>query len=192
MISKRLQRWIPVLPLVIASLFIALAIEQALPFWQKAFRSDNSAISWLSSAQLWTIAFLYLMLIQEKRISEKLGYWLFLSFLLLAIDEQFQFHEQWKYQCIDWLAACKNSWVTEAPMILIVIIGSLSAFLFYSECRTNLAKGFLITSVALGFTSIYIDLFPTPYLMTILEEGFEVMAEACWLSSLLALNKPVE
>lgn len=191
MILKRLQFWIPIFPVVIALTFIALAIEQALPFWQKAFRSDNSVISWLSSAQLWAIAFLYLILIQEKRISDKLGYWLFLSFILLAIDEQFQFHELWKYQCIDWFDACKHRWITEAPMGLLVILGGLSAFLFYAECRNKMAKGFLITSFILGLIAIYIDLFPAPYIMTILEEGFEVMAEAFWLSSLLALKKTI-
>jgi hypothetical protein len=181
--------WISIFPLIIAIVFIALAIAQALPFWQKAFRSDNSAISWLSSAQLWSIAFIYLLLIQEKTISEKLGGWLFLSFIVLAIDEQFHFHEQWKYQCMDWLSACKNTWIKEAPMIFLVIIGSVSAFLYYGECQNKMARVFLSTSFMLGLTAIYIDLFPAPYIMAILEEGFEVMAEAFWLSSLLALKK---
>jgi hypothetical protein len=107
---------------------------------------------------------------------------------LLATDEQFQFHEQWKYQCIDWLAACNNVWVTEVPIIAVAVLGSLSTLLLYRQCINNTARILLLAAISCGLLAIYVDLFAVPYEMALFEEGFEVVAEALWLAFLLALK----
>lgn len=175
-------------PVFAAILFIASAISQAWPFWQQAFRSDNSSISWLSSAQLWTISFVTLLLIKEQKLPKVLGGWFFLAMLLMAMDEQFQFHEQWKYGCDEWVNWCDPIWVKELPILSMALLGSMSTFWLYRYCATRFSKIALVIAILLGLVAISIDLGLVPGFLFIFEEGFEVMAEAFWLSCLFSLT----
>ncbi|WP_062058086.1 hypothetical protein [Cellvibrio sp. OA-2007] len=175
-------------PVLTAVLFIALAVSQAWPFWQQAFRSDHSSISWLSSAQLWAIAFVSLLLIKEQKLPTFWGGWFFLAMLLMAMDEQFQFHEQWKYGCDEWVSWCDSAWAKELPMLSIAVLGSLSVLWLYHHCGNNFARLLLVISIVFGAAAIIIDLASVPHFIGIFEEGFEVLAEAFWLSYLFALT----
>lgn len=175
-------------PVFVALLFIAVAISQTWPSWQQAFRSDNSSISWLSSAQLWTIAFVTLLLIKEQKLPKLMGGWFFILMLMMAMDEQFQFHEQWKYGCDEWVNWCDPTWAKELPILSIAGLGGMSSFWLYLHCAERFSRITLAIAILLGLVAISIDLGLVPGFLFIFEEGFEVMAEAFWLSCLFSLT----
>lgn len=175
-------------PVLIAIIFILLSTFQAWPFWQQAFRSDHSTISWLSSAQLWSIALVTLLLVKDQRIPFILGSWFFISILLMAMDEQFQFHEQWKYSCDNSVNWCGPAWVKELPIISTGVLGSVSSYYLYHYCMVTFSKMTLVIAVLLGLVAIATDLGFAPNSLNIFEEGFEVLAEAFWLSCLFSLT----
>lgn len=175
-------------PVLIAIIFILLSTFQARPFWQQAFRSDHSTISWLSSAQLWSIALVTLLLAKDQRIPLLLGSWFFVSVLLMAMDEQFQFHEQWKYGCAEWVNWCGSVWAKELPIFSVALLGSISSYYLYRHCKMVLSKALLITAIMLGLLAIGVDLGLAPGSLNIFEEALEVMAEAFWLSCLFSLT----
>ena len=174
----------------ISLLFIAGSIAIYWPLPELAFLSDNSPLSWLSSAQLWALALLTLRLTTERVLPLVLGAWLSLGMVYMAFDEQFLWHEQWKYSCVDWLALCRYSIVTNLPLELIGIAGIFTAYRLHLTLSHKNAKRFLWAAMGVGGFAIWLDLVGGFEPLQPLEEGFEVLAEALFIAMLLGSHKP--
>jgi hypothetical protein len=174
-------------PIILALGFMLVAGLADWPYWQKAFRSDFSSVSWLSSAQLWSLALLSLMLIAIRGLPLGLGGLLVSCFVLLALDEQFQWHELWKYRCIDWLALCRFKLVTEAPLLIVGAGGSALVYLLLQQAPDRRSKLLLLSSLGIGLIALGVDQLPMPAAIAVFEEALEVLAEACWISYLFSL-----
>lgn len=151
--------------------------------------SDNTAISWLSSAQLWAMAVLALRLTSERTLPALLGWWLALSMTVLACDEQFMLHEQWKYGCIDWLPACRYWVITELPMLSVAVFGVASIVWFACAIRSRAARTMLWASLLVGVFALWLDLFAGSLPLSPYEEGFECLAEALFVGVFLGLRQ---
>src|ERR1700678_1721116 len=79
------------------ALFVAISAWAYLPWWELAFRSDDSPVSWLSSALLFACGALALQIGTQRGVRPLLSAWLTVSMLAMALDEQFMYHEYWKY-----------------------------------------------------------------------------------------------
>lgn len=183
--------WPSALLLLVVSIFIGLALWSKAPLWELALRSDNSAISWLSSAQLWAGALLVLRLSVERQLPVLLGIILCLALVGLALDEQFMYHEYWKYSCEDWLSLCRLEWMRELPMQLIGI-GGLILFLFLHRAIPHRPLQIqLWLALVIGFLAIAVDQLPfLPASIAVFEEVFEVLAETLFLGLLLSFHQP--
>jgi hypothetical protein len=173
------------LPLIFAlGLMVAFAFLRS-PNWQQSFASDLSPAAWLSSAQLLGAALLAVRLSIDRLLPQYLGALLAIALWLLALDEQFMLHEQWKYGCQAWLKACSYLWVRELPIILVALLGTVFLRKLW-QLKIDIEFRFLVAaSLAVGLFAIYIDLFEVNETLAVLEEAFEVMAEALFLGSLL-------
>jgi hypothetical protein len=106
------HRWVCVLPLTVAFIFMGLVMLRDWPLWQRAFSSDISPVSWLSSAQLWAGALLALRLGLDRSLPAMFAFSLAVALAGLALDEQFLLHEQWKFGCESWITLCHRSgWI---------------------------------------------------------------------------------
>ena len=169
-----------------AVLFMALAVAWYWPTPELAFVSDNSPVSWLSSAQLWAVAFVALRLGAERSLPALTAAWLGGAMMLLACDEQFMLHEHWKYGCHQWLDACRaHHWVTELPILAVAIAGSATIARLHYLLRDRACRLWLWSSLAVGGLAILLDLTGWPPQLARMEEALEVVSEALFAGALL-------
>ena len=168
--------------------FLAVAIATYWPLPEVAFRSDNSPVSWLSSAQLWTASVLPLRLVSEGVLSRRLGGWLFVALAGLAFDEQFMFHERWKFGCADWFSACRYALVTELPMLSVGAVGLGTMLVLHCAVSDPRARLQLWSAYLVGALALFIDLSGIHWPIGLYEEGFEVISEAIFMGLLLGLR----
>ena len=74
--------------------FMMVSAYAAWPWWEFAFLSDGSPVSWLSGALLAANAAIALNLTVTGSLPSRLGYALAAALAALAVDEQFQLHER--------------------------------------------------------------------------------------------------
>jgi hypothetical protein len=184
--SHNLRPLVFYLPLIV--LFMAFAAVLSWPMPELAFRSDSSPVSWLSSAQLWAMVVLSIRLSLDRALPLLLGMWLAIAMAALAFDEQFMFHEQWKYGCSDWFALCRFYWVIEFPTLMVCIVGFLTTLWLYASVPRGLARWQLWVAIGIGLFSLSMDLLHFSNELAPYEEGFEVLAEAFYVSFLLGLQ----
>lgn len=169
-----------------AMLFMALAVAWYWPTPELAFASDNSPVSWLSSAQLWAIALVALRLGADRCLPVFTATWLAGAMMLLACDEQFMFHEHWKYGCHQWLDACRtHPWVTEAPMLAVATAGTATIAHLQGLLRDRGCRLWLWSSLTVGGLAILLDLTGWPPPLARAEEALEVVAQALFAGTLL-------
>ena len=176
--------------------FLLLSAWVYAPGWERAFRSDNSPVSWLSGALLLTLSITALRLTAERCLPWRLGAWLTLAFAALAVDEQFMLHELWKFRCHEWTGACRWGVVREAPMLTVAVMGLFSLAWLHRALSHRSTRGLLWAGFAVGLAAIGVDQWPEvrarvdwlpelPALLATLEEALEVVAEALVLGALL-------
>lgn len=168
-------------------IFVVAATALYWPTPEFAFLSDQSPLSLLSSAQLWTIAVLSLRLLGERAIPAATALWLFAAMVVLACDEQFMLHEQWKYGCFKWWSACAAEWVRELPMILVGVLGTATIAQLQRVLDVAPCRRLLWLSLAIGIYALGIDLLSWGGALARYEEGFEVAAEALFVAALLGM-----
>jgi hypothetical protein len=179
----RQQRWWLHTTIVVgaALLFMILAAWVAQPWWEYAFLSDDSAVSWLSSALLIANAAVALNLALTRTFHPLLGGGLALALSGLAADEHFLFHEQFKH-------SVPRS-IGEAPTILVGVGGIAIVFLLNRSLRAPAARYLIVAAVAVGLFALWVDLGTPPAGIARFEEAFEVLAEALFLSGLLESSR---
>ncbi|KRD46546.1 hypothetical protein ASE52_18045 [Acidovorax sp. Root275] len=181
--------------------FLLLSAWIFAPGWERAFRSDNSPASWLSSALLLTLCITALRLTAERCLPWRLGVWLVLAFGTLALDEQFMLHELWKFRCHEWTDACRWGLVREAPMLTVAVVGLATLAWLHRALSHRSTRCLLWAGCAVGLAAIAVDQWPEvqshlswlpelPELLATLEEALEVTAEALVLGALL--RQPVQ
>lgn len=168
-------------------LFVVVSAWLAWPLPEAAFRSDNSPVSWLSSAQLWALFALAIRLSAERTLPVSLGLWLSIAMAGMAFDEQFMLHEQWKFGCADWVVICRHTWGTELPMLLVGALGLLTAVWLHCVLPRGLAKVQMWAAICTGLFALSLDLSGVPSSLVAYEEGFEVVAEAILVGVFLGL-----
>lgn len=173
--------------LVGTALFVTVATLLYWPTPEFAFFSENSPVSWLSSAQLWAIAVLSLRLGIECSLPRWTATWLVASTTALAFDEQFMLHEQWKFGCSSWLDACHKQWVTELPMILVGVVGVATVAHLHHVIPHRPARLLLWSAYSVGALALAVDLLEWPRMFIRFEEGLEVLAEALFIGALAGL-----
>lgn len=170
--------------------FMGLAATGAWPLPEMAFRSDNSPVSWLSSAQLWSLAVITIRLTFDRALPLSLGLWLVMATAAMAFDEQFMLHEQWKHGCTDWFALCRHTWVRELPMLAVGLGGIVTAGWLHASIRPGWARWQLWAAIGTGLFALSMDVLHVSDDLAAYEEGFEVLAEAIFVSCLLGLRPP--
>ncbi|MFN3439407.1 MAG: hypothetical protein ACK41V_17035 [Acidovorax sp.] len=190
------HRWVAPALLGAVAGFLLFSAWIFAPGWERAFRSDNSPASWLSSALLLTLCITALHLTAERCLPWRLGAWLVLAFGALALDEQFMLHEMWKFRCHEWIDACRWSAVREAPMLAVALVGLVTLAWLHRALSHRRTRCLLWAGFAVGLAAIAVDQWPEvqsqwlwlpqlPPLLATLEEALEVVAEALVLAALL-------
>lgn len=186
--SSAFSVWPAVASLGGALVFMLAASVLYWPTPVVAFASDASPVSWLSSAQLWSIALLSLRTSVDRTLPLAMAIWLFVALVLLACDEQFMLHEQWKYGCAAWWGVCRQTWATELPMLAILVFGLATAFRLHGLLVARMARTLLWTSLGIGMLALCVDLLAWPAVWVNYEEALEVLAEAVFIGMLLGLK----
>lgn len=188
--------WIAPVVVSAALGFMAISAWMFAPSWERAFRSDGSPVSWLSSALLLTLSATALRLVGERALPRLLGVWLALAWGALALDEQFMLHELWKFRCHEWLSACQWSTVREAPMLAVAVVGLATVAWLHRALHHRSTRGVLWAGLTVGWAAIAVDQWPLvqahllwlpelPTALATMEEALEVLAEALVLAALL-------
>jgi hypothetical protein len=194
------HRWVAPALLGAVAGFLLFSAWIFSPGWERAFRSDNSPASWLSSALLLTLCVTALRLTAERCLPWRLGVWLVLAFGALALDEQFMLHELWKFRCHEWMDACRWSAVREVPMLAVALVGLVTLARLHRALSHRSTRALLWAGFAVGLAAIGVDQWPEvqphaptlpelPVLLATLEEALEVVAEALVLAALLRQPK---
>lgn len=181
------------------TLFIAVSAYVNLPFWELAFRSDKSPLSWLSSTLLFACAMLMLQIGTQRGLSFLLSTWLTLSLLVLSLDEQFMYHEYWKYHCAKLLDRCAQpaaghvDWLGDAPMAMVGCIGMASFAILYRAVDSAVVKRLILASISVGVVLALGTHFGhavgiLPAWFNRFEEVFEVLAESLFVCALLEIR----
>lgn len=173
--------------LAAALAFMAISAWSFAPVWERAFRSDASPVSWLSSALLLTLAAMSLRLIADGGLPRGLGAWMAAAMFLLALDEQFMWHELWKYRCHEWTAMCGFDTVRELPILGVGAVGTATIVALHRAMHSRWSRSLLWAGLAVGLWAIAVDQIAMPYPIAELEEGFEVLAEALVLAAFMTL-----
>lgn len=181
------RAWPGVVYLLSMTIFVTGAVVLYWPTPEFAFLSDQSPVSWLSSAQLWALALLALRLGMERVLPFGMAVWLGLAMVGLACDEQFMLHEQWKYGCAAWWSACRMDWVTELPTILVGGLGLLTLLALHRAMPPRPARILMWSGFAVGVVALALDLSGWGAALLRYEEGLEVVAEALFAAALLGL-----
>lgn len=152
-----------------------------------AFRTDNSPVAWLSSAQLWAMAILSLRLWSDSSLPRWLCLWLATAFAGMAFDEQFMLHEHWKYSCLEWFDACRFAWVTELPMYLVGSFGLATAVAMHRAINHPVLRAQLWLALAIGIFALYLRFTQHPIDLLPYKAALLVFAEAMFVGTLLGL-----
>jgi hypothetical protein len=179
----RQHRWWLHTTIVVAAsvLFMVIAAWLSQPWWEYAFLSDDSAVSWLSSALLMANAAVAFTLALSGALPIVLGSVIAAALAVLSADEQFLLHERFKQFVPPWLE--------NAPTVLVGIGGVVVLVLLRRSVRSQPAHRLIAASVALGVFALWVDLGSPPPAIARLEEAFEVVAEALFLSGLLEASR---
>ncbi len=152
------------------------------PWWEFAFRSDMSPVSWLSSALLLANAAVALSLMLSGSLPRALGTILCAALALLAVDEQFQLHER-----------LQDSFIVgrfgRAPTLIVAIGGTIAAAALTRATKSSPVRGLIASGLAMGLLAIWVDLGSPPESIRAFEEAFEVLAESLFLCGLLELSR---
>ncbi|MES2935945.1 MAG: hypothetical protein V4805_20950 [Pseudomonadota bacterium] len=181
----------PLLPSMLclggALLFMTVSALLYWPAPEVAFRTDNSPVAWLSSAQLWAMAILTLRLWQDSTMPRGLCLWLCVGMMGMAFDEQFMLHEHWKYRCLEWWSACRFGWVTELPMLLVAALGVFTGVWLHRSLpgRTQRLQCWLALGV--GLFALYLRATQTPIELLPYKAALLVVAEALFTGMLLSI-----
>ena len=170
-----------------AIIFMLLSFLFYWPSPEIAFRTDDSPVAWLSSAQLWAMAIFSLRLYQERALPRYLSAWLAIAMLIMAFDEQFMLHEHWKYHCMEWTDACSIQWVRELPMIMVALGGSATGILLHRCLSQKLARGFLWLAIAVGLFAINLRFVQEPAALLPYKAALLVLAEALFIGLMFSL-----
>jgi len=132
-------------------------------------------------------------------LTPALSWWLVIALLAMALDEQFMYHEYWKYHCHEWSSWCGRAsarhadWLGDAPMALVGVGGLASAAALYRAAVSAPVRGLLVAAVAVGLVLAlgthygHVNGLLAPEISQ-LEEVFEVFAEALFLCALLKIR----
>lgn len=172
------------MPLMVALALVGVFVVARWPLWQQSLMSDQSPASWLSSAQLLGASILALRLGLDHTLSRKLSAWLTMAMLILALDEQFMLHEQWKYGCESWFALCGYAWIRELPTMCVAILGALTILYLARYVADRDCRRILFASISVGLLALCTDLMNVN-LLSPFEEVIEVSAEALFIGALL-------
>lgn len=181
--------WPGILCLAGAALFMLVSAWLYWPTPDVAFRTDDSPVAWLSSAQLWAMAVLVLRLTQEATLPRLLGLWLFGAMMEMAFDEQFMLHEHWKYSCAEWLDACRMGWVRELPMLLVGVLGLGTAVWLYRAMGAVVSRWQRVQlwlALAIGLFSLVLRATQQPLDLLPYKAALLVTAEALFMGMLLS------
>jgi len=181
------------------SVFVAVSAWAYMPWWELAFRSDASPLSWLSSALLFGCFALAIQIGAQRNLPPLLAGWLVISMLVMALDEQFMYHEYWKYHCHEWTDLCSRAvaghahWLGDAPMALVGIVGVATLAVLYRALCPAVVRGLMIAGVAVGVllalgTHFGHAMGMLPAIVSQFEEVFEVYAEALFMCALIEIR----
>ena len=159
---------------------MAWAAWDALPWWEYAFLSDDSPVSWLSSALLIANAAVALNLSLTRMLPPFIGGSMAPALTLMALDEQFLLHERFKAS----VPAVGN-----APAVLVGIGGLGILVVLLNAVRSLAARWLFAVAVVVGLFALGIDVGTSHTSVALFEEGFEVIAEAMFLSGLLEASR---
>ena len=159
-------------------LFMAASAWAAAPWWEFAFLSDGSPVAWLSSALLMANAAVALRLAVDRSVPWHAGGAMTAGLVALALDEQFLLHEQLKELAPRPVA----DWPTWTMGIGAVVVAWVAWRAFPAAARL-----LLLSAVLVALFALWVDLGNPPPMVASLEEGYEVLAEALFLSGLLAV-----
>ena len=162
-------------------MFMWTAAWLAQPWWEYAFLSDDSPVSWLSGALLLANAVAALGLTLSGSLPPASGSLLSFALMVLALDEQFLLHERFK--------EIVPAGLGNAPVFAIGSGGLLVLIVLGRAVRPRAARALLQAAVAMGLFALWVDVGHPPALIAQLEEGFEVIAEALFLSGLLEISR---
>ena len=147
-----------------------------------AFISDGSAVAWLSSALLVANAAVALSVTLMRALPLITGGCLAAALALLAVDEQFQLHEQFKNRA-------GTTRFSEAPMVMVGIGAVVVLVVLWRRLPTRTARVLFASAVSVGVFALWVDLGSPPVVVGQLEEGFEVLSESLFLCGLLELAR---
>jgi hypothetical protein len=181
------------------SIFVAVSAWAYMPWWELAFRSDASPVSWLSSALLFACFALAAQIGAQRGLPPLLAGWLVIAMLVMALDEQFMYHEYWKYHCHEWTSLCGRAvagrahWLGDAPMALVGIVGVATLVILYRALGSSVVRGLMIAGVTVGVllalgTHFGHAMGMLPGIVSQLEEVFEVYAEALFMCALIEIR----
>lgn len=181
-------------------IFIGISIWAYMPWWEMALRSDKSPVSWLSSVLLFSCALIAWQLGRYKSLNSRISLWLSISLIVLSLDEQFMFHEFWKYHCADWTYLCgapKTGHIDllgDAPMMLVAIIGTTTFYELYRSINSTISRNLIIASILTGIflalgTHFGHEANILPAWFNRFEEPFEVLSVSLFLCALLEIQQ---
>lgn len=171
--------------LTLACAFMAISAWLHRPWWELAFRSDNSPVSWLSAALLVAAALLCVRLVGDGSLPRVRGGILASMLGAMALDEQFMFHERLKYRHLP-----DGSAFADASTVVLVAGGLLMLWLFLRTVRGLAPRLLMMAAIGVGELALVVDLMGTdaPALLSMLEEGIEVLAETLFVCALLEVR----
>lgn len=155
---------------------LILAIWMAWPLWDYALFSDDSPVSWLSSALLAANAAVALVAAFGTGASRPFGF-VAVALAAMATDEEFHLHERLQETHGEWLAAGFG--------VLLVTGGLASVYALRRRVPSRVARTFFLVAVAAGATAVAVDLGAAGAGWAMTEELWEVAAETLWLCGLL-------
>lgn len=182
-------------------LFIGISISAYMPWWEMALRSDNSPVSWLSSVLIFACSALALQIGIQRGTSSRYYFFLAFSLILLSLDEQFRFHEYWKFHCAEWISWCGYplaghvDWLGDAPMMLVGIVGVVIFVKLYRSVDSSTVRKLVVASITVGVVLALGTHFGhasglLPAWFSRFEEVFEVLSEALFFCALLEMRPP--
>jgi len=178
-----------ILLLLASALFLGTAAWLYWPAPEMAFRTDDSPAAWLSSAQLWGMALIALRLFRERALPPVLCLWLGAAMVAMSFDEQFMLHEHWKYECVQWFAACRHAWVTELPMLLVAVLGLATVFWLHRCLQARSARVLLWAAVGVGLFALLLRFTQQPADLLPYKAALLVLAEALFAGVLLGVTR---
>ena len=125
----------------------------------------------------------------DRSLPAILATWLAVAIFVLALDEQFMFHERWKFTCASLFEVCRSfPWVREAPIPMVGVVGLLTAAWLHRHLQRGQARWCLWTALLMGVWAIVVDQVAMPTMIAVFEEGFEVLSEAIFLGVLISVK----